>query len=801
MGAEVLGPLVLNPNVVISPVSALPEVLRMGMEGSDEDRIVSQRGSRTRSQRISQDAAAFIERFRKPVTLVEAVLSHCADLDSDPEETLEGVYPLFASFRSEGLLVDPNDDAVRLCERLFDDGALVHGYRILECVRPLADTEVYKAVRPDGTTVALKLLRSDAPRFVREAFVHEWKVLHYIAERNIAPIPGLIGGSVEEPEMFMVLEWREGRTADEVAFRTQRDATERSRIARNLVNAFCALHAVGVWHGDVQPRNILIGEDGVVSLLDFGGATLVGANPAPARVGMLPYYEPELARSFLLEQPPAPVSERGEQYNVAALVYAILTGSSCLPLALETDRALRQIVEHTPRSLQDTGITWPELETVLHKALSKDPDQRFVSLDEFAHRLFAVLDDAGPKMVRSVVPPFELPVVPLKRTGPDPVEAGFRYIVTHYGLHGHITHVGLSRGPKASLYYGAAGIAYSLLRLSILSDDPGLLAAADVWITRAISMRKDPDAFFADEVGMKQGMAGPYSLFSSASGLFLVNAWIKHCGHDNGGRDRSILRFVDEAALALHRSDHQLDLMNGAAGLLFGCALLLPVCDQPAIRAQLLSLGERLAEKVRSELDGITVESEGPTNSYLGFAHGRSGALFALLKWADAASQPLCDRVDLHLNALLSHSTLSSAGRSWPVDVAIPGSEHWTGWCHGSAGHILLWLAAWRSSANKDHLLAAKQAGHYLWNARAGAGMSLCCGSSGAALSFAHLANCTGDDQWLSRGAELMSSAMSSKESPIAPDSLFRGHLGVCLAAVELAHPKSSVWPFCGFPC
>lgn len=796
-----MGPLVLNPNVVITPVDVLPETLRNNLGGLGNDRIVSHKGSRSRSLRIGQEAAAFIEKFRRPVTFVEAILAHCSDSEADPERILEAVYPLVASFRSEGLLVDPADATVRLNAKLFLDGATVQGVTILECVRALADTEVYKGVRSDGTLVALKFLRSDAPHFVLEAFEHERCVLRYLSGKGIPGIPKLLSDGVAEAGVFMVLEWCEGRTADEVAFGKHIDRRGRSMVARNFLRLCCDLHAAGVWHGDVQPRNVIVTATNDVFLLDYGGATLVGTTPAPCRVGMLPYYEPELAITFVHGRSPATVTAKGEQYNIAALVYAILTGSSCLPLALETDVALKQIIEQAPRTMQEVGIHWMSLEEVLHRALSKDPDQRFGSLGEFACRLCEILDEADSGVASFGTPSARALVADPDRTHREPhVEDCSRHIVDRYGLRSITIRNGLSKGPRASLYYGAAGIAYALFRLSILEQNAELLAAADVWITRAICDRHEQKAFFDDEVGMKRGMSGPYSLFNSSTGLFLLNAWIRHSSNDQAGRDRSIRCFVEELRASPERIGHPLDLMNGSVGLLLGCALLLPICISETVRKELLSVGAEVEARVRAEVEEAFTPPFGPNNPYLGLAHGRAGALFSLLQWSEACQRSMDERIAFHLEQLLALSSVTDAGRSWPVEHSRPSSR-WTGWCHGSAGHILLWSAAWRSSLNEAYLNTAVQAAEYLWNARAGSGSSLCCGLSGAAMSFAQLADITSNNEWRRRGAVLIRLALSANRPSETPDSLFRGELGVWLAAVELSNTRSSVWPLCGFPC
>jgi hypothetical protein len=121
----------------------------------------------------------------------------------------------------------------------------------------------------------------------------------------------------------------------------------------------------------------------------------------------------------------------------------------------------------------------------------------------------------------------------------------------------------------------------------------------------------------------------------------------------------------------------------------------------------------------------------------------------------------------------------------------------WPGWCHGSAGHALLWATAASVLADSRFRAVAVAAGESVWGRHEASSGSLCCGFAGQALALFELARLTGDGHWVDRGRELARRATLSQVEASVPHSLFRGSVGVHLAAAEAITPDTSSWPFC----
>ncbi|MCR9246331.1 MAG: protein kinase [bacterium] len=227
--------------------------------------------------------------------------------------------------------------------------------------------------------VAIKVLRrelADNPvrrlRFKREA-----QLTAALDHPNIVPI---YGTGEDEGCVYLVMKLLGGVTLDRVDFAwTPRRTAE---VATQVARALDATHAVGIVHRDIKPGNIqLDGEDAFV--LDFGLArgrvdlTLTTAGQAP---GTLAYMPPEQLRGDATA-----IDPRGDIYSLGVTMYQMLVGQP--PFADESPEMLvRRALLHEAESI-GLGSGDRDLETIIFRALEKDPARRFQTARKFAEDL------------------------------------------------------------------------------------------------------------------------------------------------------------------------------------------------------------------------------------------------------------------------------------------------------------------------------------------------------------------------------------------------------------------------------
>ena len=802
--SELIGPLILNPDVELVSVREFPIDVRKRLGGSASDFILSDKTSRIGSQRIEQKAAMFLRHFRKPCKIVKAVYEHSAELNLDPVQVLTDIYPFVSELRLSSILVDPDLEFPSRLGTALSRGQSFEGLQIIEPISALAETDIYKAKTADGEWVAVKYLRSGSDDFVQQNLKREAAMLRHASERQCSFTPRLFRSDLDRSDPYICLEWFPGQTLFALFGAQHVTFEHRILVARHLLDAYESLHQSGVLHGDVHPCNVQVLPDGSVRLIDFGGARLINESDDAPRIGLVHYYEPEVAREVLAGRAPSVPSLIGEQYNVAALLFSLITGSSCIALSLESEAALRQIASQPPRFFEELGINWPSVENALRRALEKESSDRYKSFGKFRVTMHEALATGSPKTKK---PTINKGIHQAKVTtkSNDLLKKNIAEFTRFHGLESHMIKSGFQLGPKASLYAGAGGIAYALLRIGCLCENVEALAAADVWITSALTKREESLAFTDGSVGAATE-TGELALFHSVTGLHVIKALVRYVSGDEVETHQSLNDYqqsIPDSLFDTHSADSlhgsfPLDATNGAASLLLGIALLMPLClpGDKQNRSKLENLGQKLFSTVQRQFEPTRLYE----NRFLGFAHGRVGAAYSLLRWLEVTGQSTDPKIIEYLNELARLRHDNSKYGPWSIDTENQESLAWTGWCHGSSGHLLTWCLAAKIFQKAQYLDNALVAGNHIWEAKGHSGPSLCCGAAGESLALFELARTTGDNVWIDRGIRIGNEALKYVDHSNDAQGLFRSGVGICLVAAEMLEPQNSSWPICQSP-
>jgi serine/threonine-protein kinase len=194
---------------------------------------------------------------------------------------------------------------------------------------------------------------------------------------------------------FLAIEWADGELLEKYAKRQgPLPPDEVATIVEQIANAVQAAHAVGIVHRDLKPENVMYNPaTRQVKLLDFGIATDTDIAPeerltrAGFFVGTLMYVAPEALSGEL-------VGPAADQYSLATIAYFLLTG--CLPFTAKTPREMfSQLLSQPPIPLNQArpGLRFSgAVETVVMRALSKEPGKRFPDTVAFASELARALE-------------------------------------------------------------------------------------------------------------------------------------------------------------------------------------------------------------------------------------------------------------------------------------------------------------------------------------------------------------------------------------------------------------------------
>jgi serine/threonine protein kinase/tetratricopeptide (TPR) repeat protein len=297
-------------------------------------------------------------------------------------------------------------------------GQTISHFRILEKLGGGGMGIVYKAEDTHlRRNVALKFLPSEFTRDAeaKERFMHEAQAASALDHPNICNIHEI--GETEDGQMFIAMACYEGDTLQLRIAKGQLRIEEAVDLAIQVGQGLQKAHEKGIVHRDIKPANIIITNDGVGKILDFGLAKLAGQaklTRTGSTVGTAAYMSPEQAQGL-------EVDHRTDIWSLGVVLFEMLTGK--LPFRGEHEAALLySIVHEEPLTISGFRTDIPgNLACVILKTLQKDPRQRYQTARELVSDLKAAMTPGIqlPKQEKSIV------VLPFENLSPDPDNAFF----------------------------------------------------------------------------------------------------------------------------------------------------------------------------------------------------------------------------------------------------------------------------------------------------------------------------------------------------------------------------------------
>ena len=312
------------------------------------------------------------------------------------------------------------------------EGQIVGKYRIVERVGRGGMGVVYRAVDETlSREVAIKSLNPEvnepelARRFRAEAVT--------VARLNHPGIATVYDLFQHEDHWLMVMEFVRGETLEALVERVGALPVEQVvDLASQTLAALGHAHSLGVVHRDLKPANLMLGESGVVKIMDFGIARVIGSEhltTAGFMMGTPAYMAPEQ----VLGQD---IDARADLYAMGVVLYRLATGKLPFKGATPFAMAHSQVQDPpTPVRLSREGLpAW--IEQVIGRALAKRPEDRFQTASAFADAVKrgasgATLDLGAPPLATIAVPVLPdddqatgmLPQSTLRRPEPAPALA------------------------------------------------------------------------------------------------------------------------------------------------------------------------------------------------------------------------------------------------------------------------------------------------------------------------------------------------------------------------------------------
>jgi len=294
-------------------------------------------------------------------------------------------------------------------------------YRILAKVGEGGMGVVYKAQdqRLDRV-VALKIIRefdSDPARCRR--FLQEARTAAQVAHPNACRIYDILE---DQRGPVLVMEFIEGESLVERLKRGALPAQESAQVVLAVLSALEAFHKLGIIHRDLKPANIVLSSSGT-KLLDFGiakclpatlahddAATLPDATSPGVFLGTPNYASPEQFRG-------QPLDARSDLFSVGVIFYEMLTGQP--PFAGKSfGEIAHSVLQGSPPALAGSPAI-SAMGRIVHRALARDPNDRYQSTESMAADLRATLLMDGIETKARALPLRRLMVLPFRILRPN----------------------------------------------------------------------------------------------------------------------------------------------------------------------------------------------------------------------------------------------------------------------------------------------------------------------------------------------------------------------------------------------
>lgn len=274
-------------------------------------------------------------------------------------------------------------------------GGVVGPYRLLSPLGEGGMSSVWLAERTDGVMrrkIALKLPHWWALSKLTERATLEREILASLEHPNIGRLYD--AGITDDGRPYLALEYIEGKAIDVYCGEHKLDVRARVTLIAQIARAVAYAHSRLIVHRDLKPSNILVDAQGNVHLLDFGIAKLIeegsAANKALTQVGVR-VLTPEYASPEQITG--SPITTESDVYSLGVVAYELLAGTRPYKFksALTADWDVLSSEVRAPSTVATERTTARslrgDLDTIVLKALKKEPGERYASAAAFADDL------------------------------------------------------------------------------------------------------------------------------------------------------------------------------------------------------------------------------------------------------------------------------------------------------------------------------------------------------------------------------------------------------------------------------
>ena len=280
---------------------------------------------------------------------------------------------------------------------ILEGKLLGNRYEIIEKVGNGGMATVYKAEdKVLKRNVAVKILRDEFT--TDEEFIKRFEIEAQSAARLVHPnIVSIFDVGVEENLYYIVMELIRGKTLKEIIIEERGPLPWKwsVNVAIQIASALEMAHKNNIIHRDIKPHNIIITEDGIAKVTDFGIAKAVSNSTITAfgtTIGSVHYFSPEHARGGFTDA-------KSDLYSLGVVMYEMVTGKVPFDADTPVSVALKHMQEDPEEPIEINPNLPGAVNKIIMKALKKDTTLRYQTASEMLSDLRRALKNPDGEFV------------------------------------------------------------------------------------------------------------------------------------------------------------------------------------------------------------------------------------------------------------------------------------------------------------------------------------------------------------------------------------------------------------------
>lgn len=247
--------------------------------------------------------------------------------------------------------------------------------------------------------VAVKILRDEFT--TDEEFIKRFETEAQSAAKLVHPnIVSIFDVGIDNGIYYIVMELIQGKTLKEIILEERGPLPWKwsVNVAIQIASALEMAHKNNIIHRDIKPHNIIITEDGIAKVTDFGIAKAVSNSTITAfgkTIGSVHYFSPEHARGGYTDA-------KSDLYSLGVVLYEMVTGKVPFDADTPVSVALKHMQEEPIPPIEENSNLPEALNKIILKALKKDPMLRYQTATEFLQDLKTALKNPSGDFIEEV---------------------------------------------------------------------------------------------------------------------------------------------------------------------------------------------------------------------------------------------------------------------------------------------------------------------------------------------------------------------------------------------------------------